>query len=303
MSSIQRRVIDTFSYKWDHAPDEASEERDRVATAWFYDRFGFDHKLFLLGDYGKFRDFLATKQTVLDAGCGLGNLTTHMAALAPHAEVWGIDASSAISHIPDIHGPHENMHLVECDLHDLDGLEKFPQSFDLIVSDGVLHHTPDTQTAFRALVRHMALGGDFLFYVYKKKAPVREFSDTFLRDITTKMNPDDCMRFSRQMAALGHQLREAKVTLTFDTPIPELGIPAGEMDLQRWFYWHFMKCFWDDGGNAVASVLENFDWYHPELAHRHTEEEVKGWVRDAGLEEIRCFTGDSGISMWCRRIP
>jgi hypothetical protein len=36
-------------------------------------------------------------------------------------------------------------------------------------------------------------------------------------------------------------------------------------------------------------VLINYDWYHPQLATRHTLDEVEGWFVSAGLKiEHRC---------------
>ncbi len=36
-------------------------------------------------------------------------------------------------------------------------------------------------------------------------------------------------------------------------------------------------------------MLVNYDWYHPQLATRHTPEEVEAWFATAGLQiEHRC---------------
>ena len=53
--------------------------------------------------------------------------------------------------------------------------------FDLVFSEGVLHHTPDTRRAFRTLVDLLAPGGQIAFYVYRRKAPLREFADDYVR--------------------------------------------------------------------------------------------------------------------------
>jgi hypothetical protein len=116
------------------------------------------------------------------------------------------------------------------------------------------------------------------------------------------MAPEQCLEFCRNLTELGQQLREARVTLHFEEAIPLLGIQAGDIDLQRWVYWHLLKCFWDDGGNELASVVENFDWYHPPIAYRHTPEEVQGWVEEAGLTVIQLVAADSGISVWAHRM-
>lgn len=287
-----QQTIASFAFKWAYDPDRVSEERQRVATYWFYDRFGF-----LPEGEAALARALNSKRRILDAGCGLGNLFSTFVRLAPEAEVWGIDLSPAVFEIERLYGATSNAYLVQGDLMRL----PIAGEFDFIASDGVLHHTADTRAAFLSLAKRLAPGGDLLVYVYKRKAPVREFTDDWLRLHTTKMSPEECLDFSRAMVDLGRQLRQARVTLHFDKAIPLLGIQAGDVDLQRWVYWHVLKCFWDDGGNEAASVIENFDWYAPSIARRHDPEEVRAWHKEAGLEIIRLDVADSGISSWGRR--
>jgi len=293
LSSAVRTTIDSFSYKWQIDPRKVFEERSRVGTFWFYDRF----KSSLTDGSASFQAVLSIKKRLLDVGCGLGNMTLEMARLAPHAQVWGVDLAAVSPMFTDIHGDVPNVRLVRGDIRNL----PLTGTFDLILADGVLHHTTDTRTSFLGLAGRLNVGGDFLFYVYKKKAPVREFSDDWLREHTTLMDPEQCLEFCRSLTELGRQLRTANVTLHFDKPIPLLGIQAGDIDLQRWVYWHILKCFWDDGGNELASVVENFDWYHPPIAYRHTSEEVRGWVEEAGLTTVQLIEADSGISVWAHR--
>ena len=53
--------------------------------------------------------------------------------------------------------------------------------------------------------------------------------------------------------------------------------------MQRLVYHFFMKCFWNDELDAEANAAINFDWYHPQLASRHTLEECRSWFDGAGL--------------------
>lgn len=287
-----RDTIAAFAFKWAFDPPAVSEERTRVATHWFYDRFG------LLPD-GEVRlaEALRGKTRILDAGCGFGNLLAVHARLAPQADVYGIDLSPAVHRVPRLHVLRQGVRLVQGDLVRL----PIAGEFDWIVSDGVLHHTADTRESFLSLAKRLAPGGEILTYVYKRKAPIREFADDYIRERTTQMSMEQCLEFSRAMADLGRQLREARVTLRFERAIPVLGIDAGEIDLQRFIYWHFLKCFWDDGGNVNASIIENFDWYAPSIAFRHDPDEVRAWHAEAGLDVVRLAVGDSGISTWGRR--
>ena len=293
LSRAVQTTIDSFAFKWAVDPRKVFEERSRVGTFWFYDRF----KSSLPRGETDFRDMLAPKGRLLDVGCGLGNMTLEMARLAPQAQVWGVDLTPVAPLFTKLHGNIPNVRLVQGDIRNL----PIAGTFDLILADGVLHHTTDTRTSLLGLAGRLNPGGDFLFYVYKRKAPVREFTDDWLREHTTQMVPEECMEFCRALTDLGRQLRAAQITLRFEKPIPLLGIQAGEIDLQRWVYWHLLKCFWDDGGNELAAVVENFDWYHPPIAHRHTLEEVQEWLEEAGLKVIQLVAADSGISVWGHR--
>ena len=69
--------------------------------------------------------------------------------------------------------------------------------------------------------------------------------------------------------------------------VPLLGISAGRHDVQRLIYWHFAKLFWNPELSFEENNHVNFDWYHPRYAHRQTEDEVRRWCDDAGLEIVR----------------
>ena len=69
------------------------------------------------------------------------------------------------------------------------------------------------------------------------------------------------------------------------------------MDLQRFIYWNFIKCFWNEELGYTASLSTNFDWYSPVNAKRFSREEVKADLAAAALaidffhEEEACYSG------------
>jgi hypothetical protein len=101
---------------------------------------------------------------------------------------------------------------------------------------------------------------------------------------------------SEQLTELGRRLSELNVS--FDAPaIPALGIKGGPMDIQRFVYWNFLKCFWNPDLGRETSVVTNFDWYSPSNARRFSEAEVRGIVAANGLAEAHfhaeeaCYSG------------
>ncbi|MBV9000420.1 MAG: class I SAM-dependent methyltransferase [Solirubrobacterales bacterium] len=67
-------------------------------------------------------------------------------------------------------------------------------SFDLVVADQVLHHTPDCHRAFLSMAGLVRPGGQLAAYVYRVKPFLRELADEKVREITTQMSTDECMK-------------------------------------------------------------------------------------------------------------
>ena len=70
------------------------------------------------------------------------------------------------------------------------------------------------------------------------------------------------------------------------------------MDLQRFIYWNFIKCFWNEELGYSTSLSTNFDWYSPVNAKRFSELDIKVDLEKARLrklfwhEEEACFSDD-----------
>lgn len=253
---------------------------------WFLDRFGWKN-------LANFNRFLKTRRFILDAGTGIGN-SANLFSTNSQAQVFALDASESIDFAYRKYGDKPNIHFIQADLRNLPFKKRF---FDFICSDQVLHHTDNTKSSFRNLVNHLQKKGLISIYVYKKKSPIREFVDDFIREKTTKMSEKECIEFSKDMTYLGKTLSKLKRKIRIKKDIPILDIKAGIYDVQRFVYWNFIKCFWADDGNFERSVGVNFDWYYPKYAFRHTPEEVRQWYKDIGLEITHFDEIESGISV------
>jgi SAM-dependent methyltransferase len=233
---------------------------------------------------------------ILDAGTAHGR-DAMMYVRNSSAAVFGVDISSGIRNAYRDLREVERLHLVQADLARL----PFPKAcFDFIGCDQVLHHTPDTREALHRLVRHLRPGGSIAFYVYRRKGPIREFSDDFIRSHTAGGDPEECYAFSEAMTKLGKALTELNATVDVPEDIPLLGIKAGPQDVQRFIYWNVFKCYYNATIDWESNVITNFDWYHPLHAHRHTEDEVRSWCSEDGLEIDHLDIQESGISVLAR---
>ena len=281
----QAETRESFSEKWRRAPNYREATRAHYVQ-WYLDRYGFE-------TLDGLRSFLSSKRRILDAGTGHGRDVEVFAQNSP-AAVFGVDISDGIYNAYRDLGQLPNLHLIQADLRKLPFDDEF---FDFISCDQVIHHTPDAHESFGRLLRHLAPGGHIGVYVYKKKGPIREFCDDYIRQFTVGLPPDECLKICEAITKFGRSLSDLGVTIDVPADIPILDIKAGKYDLQRFIYWHVFKCYWNDTIDWDSNVITNFDWYHPLHAHRHTPEEVRAWFDEAGLDIVHFQVVDSGISV------
>jgi SAM-dependent methyltransferase/uncharacterized protein YbaR (Trm112 family) len=286
----QDQTEQSFAYKWSRRGSWGSDAMRRAIGAWASARYGFESPD-ALGRH------LAERGRTLDVGCGAGQFSG--AWLEPawetgHDEWVGVDVSSAIDVAHERLAAIPRTHFVQADLARLPFAEA---TFDAVVAEGVLHHTPSTKAAFDALVPLLRAGGELLLYVYRRKAPIREFTDDYVRDIVSELSPDEAWEALLPMTKLARALAELHAEVEVPEDVPLLGIKAGRHDVQRLVYWHFAKLYWRDEYSLEENNHLQFDWYHPRYAHRHTEDELRGWCAEAGLEIAHLDVQESGLTL------
>ena len=272
----QQHTNEAFSEKWQKY--EQSDEKERLyqyQRDWYLQLYGF-------GTEAALADFLASKRVIFDAGCGLGYKAAWFARLAPHALVIGMDFSDAARQAAAAYRELDNLFFVQGDIAQT-GLAA--GSVDYTSCDQVIMHTEDPAATFAELARITAReGGEFACYFYAKKALPRELLDDHFRTACTTMDRAELWAMSEQLAELGRRL--SALDVSFDCPdIPALGIKGGLVDVQRFIYWNFLKCFWNEQLGRETSVVTNFDWYSPSNAQRFSEAEVRAIVDANGMAE------------------
>jgi SAM-dependent methyltransferase len=286
----QAHTARTFGYKWGRRDTYESEAMRGVARTWLLERYGFESAAAL-------RDHLADRGVVLDVGCGSGFSTALWLddEWASRDALWiGAEISDAIDVARDRLGHIDGTAFIQADLMRLplrDGRA------GAIFAEGVLHHTPSTRAALEAIVPLLTPGGELLFYVYRRKAPLREFTDDFVRERVAALSPEDAWRELEPFTKLGKALADLDAVVNVPDDVPLLGIKAGSYDVQRLVYWHFAKLYWNPQLSLDENTHVQFDWYHPRYAHRQSEEEVLGWCAAAGLDVERCHVEEAGITV------
>lgn len=286
---IKQKTEQSFRDKWTNNSsmllDDIFDENSEIRK-WVLERNGFQTGEELSGH-------LKGRRRILDAGCGAGRMTAFLASLAPDAnEVVGIDlVSSSVAQVnlAEI----EKVNVQECDiLGDLSGLGKF----DFIYCQEVIHHTPDPKQAVVNLSSILNDNGELAVYVYKKKAPIREYSDDFIRSKISEMAYVDAIIASEEIAELGRVLSNLKQEVIVPD-VKAIGIDAGTYSIQRLMYHFFLKCFWNETLSAQENAAINYDWFHPEIASRHDASEVSEWFEAANLSIVHQCTDHYGITI------
>ena len=187
--NYHQQTRENFSHEWDYhelgGKTWGMQLSDRVQ--WFF-----------LDPLRISKDDLGGK-LMLDAGCGNGSQSVAYTTLG--LEVIAVDLSSGLEKgyaYRQLHsGAHpERVHFVQGDLQHP---PLAPHILDIIHSAGVLHHTPDTRTTFRALRPLLRPGGTFYVWLYKYEKLVTPVVNS-IRAISTKISPSSFARIADLMA-------------------------------------------------------------------------------------------------------
>lgn len=294
LSAGQSQTADVFGFKWRQHQSFETPAMLAKAASWMVEKYGDVASAPWWDDYGPF-------PLVVDAGCGaaLSALELFGERLASMRYL-GVDVSNAVDTAA---ARFASRGLAAGFLQaDLGRIPLAEASVDVLFSEGVLHHTDSTEASVKCLSRLLRPGGRFLFYVYREKAPVREFTDDYVRERLQDMSPEDAWAALIPLTRLGYALGELGVEVEVPEAIDLLGIPAGKIDVQRLFYWYFCKAFHHPDFTLDEMNHLNYDWYAPRNAHRQTPEQVRAWCGAAGLVIERENLEESGITIVARKV-
>ncbi len=284
----QSQTNKVFSDKWKRYEKSAEKQSlYDMQKRWYLKLYGFNSEKALAA-------FLRVRKVIFDAGCGLGFKSAWFAQLAPKSLVIGMDFSDSAKQAACDYKHIANLFFMQGDIANT----QFPSGcMEYVSCDQVIMHTQKPEQTFSELARITKRGGgEIACYFYAKKAVPRELLDEYFRSQCARMRAKELWEMSEQLSELGKRLSELKIS--FDAPdVPALGIKGGHIDLQRFIYWNFMKCFWNEELGWETSTLINYDWYSPKLAKRYSKQEVIDLVEDNGLsiahfhQEDACYSG------------
>jgi SAM-dependent methyltransferase/uncharacterized protein YbaR (Trm112 family) len=253
-ADLDRRSAGSFRLQW-------TMYRDGDLT-WFKEDAGLRKREFLYNL--DVRPEELPGKTLLDAGCGNGELTRSVAEYG--LEIVAMDFSRSVEGarrrlfekgLPVSH----RVHYLQGDVF-APPLQK--ASFDLVHSSGVLHHTPSTYRAFRAVAEEPKPGGKLYVQLYRRREAWVHAVNVTLRAVTTRLPMRFlyglCYAASPVHAALSrlvHRLRR-------EPPPPR--------------------------STTRERAVQMFDNYSPRYQYRHTVLEIVHLFESVGYEDVRDVT-------------
>jgi SAM-dependent methyltransferase len=231
-------------------------------------------------EFQRFLDFPVDAlegKLALDAGCGLGRYAE--AALNHGARVVAVDLSRAIDAAYANLKHRDGIYFLQADIFNLPFR---PETFDLIYSFGVLHHTPDPPAAFAKLPPLLRPGGRITTMVYSNYNKAYLATTSFYRKLTTRLPKRLLLKLCYVAVPLYYVWR-VPVIGPFITRIV---IPVSvRPPTHRW------------------RVGNTFDLYSPKYAFTYDHVEVHGWYERAGLTRIRPVNPRSGVMYAATKPP
>jgi 2-polyprenyl-3-methyl-5-hydroxy-6-metoxy-1,4-benzoquinol methylase len=203
---------------------------------------------------------------VLDVGCGMGRFAE--VATNWGARVVGIDLSAAAEVAAKNLAARDFVAFQS----DVFALPFAPESFDIIYSIGVLHHTPDCEAAVKALAKYLKPGGVLAVWLYSGYNKWYRFSD-FWRRYTHKMRPETL-----------HSILKIVVPFLYHLGQGLRRVPVVGRGLSGAIHHVFPV---NREPDPEARLLDTFDWYSPKYQSKHTYEQVFRWFEDCGMEDLR----------------
>lgn len=225
-------------------------------------------------------------QLVMEAGCGAGRFTEHIAATG--ARVLSFDFSRAVDACYELNHSRTGLLIAQADIREI---PTKPETFDKILCLGVLQHCPDPRAAFLSLCDHLKPGGEIAVDIYRKNPLGKYISFTpappskyWLRGFTKRMTPESLykgvIRYIDVMWPLSRLIGR----------IPYLGRRLNWLLLVP-DYRHLGL------GDELArkwSYLDCFDMLAPAYDQPQERSIFELWFREAGLADIEVEKGHNG---------
>jgi SAM-dependent methyltransferase/uncharacterized protein YbaR (Trm112 family) len=259
----QAKTAESFAFEWNNIYEENDFEKSNF--------------LHFLGGYKTEKDF--KDKVTLDVGCGSGRFTKWPALFGAKLAI-GVDLSDAVDLAFKMTKDIENVLIVQWDIYHL----PFEAVIDLTYSIGVLHHLPNPEGGFAAIVdRVVKQWWEMLIWVYARKNNFRAlYLYEPVRTITNKMNKKLLLTLCHIPAAIVSWVNLVSLG------VEKLWFAEFAKKIPFHYYNNFpynMK--WNDAFDVLATPKSNY----------YFKEDIEGWFNRAKLKNIKAeYLIEAGIT-------
>lgn len=271
------RTADSFGFEWTQV--EVTDVAEDVVT--FFRKTGLDERIYeglpaKEARYPRLEDLSfvpdgsgLSRKMILDAGCGMGRYLN--VAKEYGCEVVGMDVSRSVERAGRLVNGHGRVHLVQGDLL----MPPFrPGTFDYIYSIGVVHHTPRPAETFGVVASLCRPGGGMSVHVYPPGFwldPIRGFVMKALRLVTVRLPHQillaGCRRIALPLGMLQMRWSRSRVGKLLGAPLFLVTVPRHT--------------------KPGVIIGDTFDTYSARYIWTFTDDDVAGWFRAAGFEQVQ----------------
>lgn len=211
---------------------------------------------------------------VLDMGCGSGRFSRYLSSKVGFIEA--LDPSEAIWAAESLLVDINNVRMINAAV---DSIPFEDNTFDLVMSIGVLHHIPDTQLAMKNCVKKVKTGGHFFVYLYYA-LDNRGFTFRFIFKVVSVVRkfisslPSGIKKFMCDLLAIVVYL-----------PVIALGKLLDVIGLKTWAKKLPLSYYQDKSFFIIRN--DSLDRFGTSLEHRFTKAEITTMMEGCGLSNIR----------------
>jgi 2-polyprenyl-3-methyl-5-hydroxy-6-metoxy-1,4-benzoquinol methylase len=207
----------------------------------------------------------------LDAGCGSGRWSYALSELG--AEVVAFDLTDGgVEAAHENLGDRENVTVCQASVFEPPFA---PESFDFVMSWGVLHHTPNTRAAFNSLVPLVKPGGTLYVMVYEQTRRLRLLGTNIVRRALRSFSNERRYRLCGWLVIRNRTVARILDPLLMVAPYDPETATVDARTLQFGLY----------------------DAYSPRYNHVHNRGEVTRWFEQAGFEDVTVVDAHAAVKV------
>ena len=257
--NIDHTVVKSFGDEWLKFQDFPDDTIEKIA-----------------GEYFDIIDSsIVNKDTyVMDVGCGTGRWTKYLSKTAGFIEA--VDPSEALIAADNLLGTAiNNVRLTKAST---DNLPFADETFDFVMSIGVLHHIPDTQKAMQDCVKKLKAGGHFYCYLYynlDSRGPLFKtvfFLSDLIRRVVSKL-PSALKKITTDLLAI-------IIYMPFVLTVRFLRF----LGLKKLADWIPLSAYHNKSFFVIRN--DSLDRFGTKLEHRFSKTEIEDMMAKCGLTNI-----------------